>query len=209
MSNSEKRLILVLLIIIVIFSCLLIFKINAEPKFNPEIYERVYSEYENLINNENNVGDSNEENDGIGRNVVYKYVNASNNMYTVDGEISIPKIKIVYPIVRETSEEYLKVAPTKFAGPNMNSIGNYCIAGHNYKNSQFFSQLSQLNINDQVYLTSKSGRKVTYVVYAKYEVNENDLSCTSQDTGGKIETTLVTCTQKKENRLIVKCRATI
>ena len=47
----------------------------------------------------------------------------------------------------------------------------------------------------------------TSLVYDKYEVNEKDLSCTSQDTNGNIEVTLITCASAKKKRLVVKCRA--
>lgn len=179
---------------------------NEEIEYNTN--ENDNSEFnnsqENIISSENNTTNNTANSN---RNVVYKTVNSGNKTYTVDGEIMIPKLKIVYPVINEKSEEYLKIAPIKLTGPNMNEVGNYCIAGHNYKNDQFFSKLSQLEINDSVKLTSNNGRKVTYWVYDMYEVNENDLSCTNQNTNGKVETTLITCTTQKQNRLIVKCRA--
>ena len=120
---------------------------------------------------------------------------------------AILKLNINYPVIYETTDEYLKVAPTKLFGPEANEVGNFCIVGHNYKNKQFFSRLSELEKDDKVYLMSNQGKKLTYYVYDKYEVNEKDLSCTSQDTNGNIELTLITCTTKKKNRLVVKCRA--
>ncbi len=212
MSNGEKKFIRILLFIIAITSLILIIRINITPKYDPKIYEEVYSEYENIIENaekDTNQSDNTINNTTNEENITYKVsgITSGGNAYTVAGKIAIPKIKIVYPVVNETTDEYLKVAPTKFAGPRMNEVGNYCIVGHNYKNDQFFSKLSQLQINDEVYLTSKSGRKLTYRVYDKYEVNEKDLSCISQDTNGKIEATLITCTTKKQNRLVIKCRA--
>ena len=60
------------------------------------------------------------------------------------------------------------------------------------------------NFNDAVkYL--KAASKYNY--YDKYEVNEKDLSCTSQGTNGNIEVTLITCASAKKKRLVVKCRA--
>ena len=53
--------------------------------------------------------------------------------YDVEGIIEIPKIDIKYPIVSTTSDEAMKVAITKFWGANINDIGNYTLAGHNYK----------------------------------------------------------------------------
>ena len=121
----------------------------------------------------------------------------------------IPKLELVYPVVNETTDEYLKIAPTKLTGPNMNEKGNFCIVGHNYKNNQFFSKLSKLQINDKVCLTSNNGKKLNYTVYDKYEVDEMDHSCTNQNTRGNIETTLITCTSDKSKRLVVKCKAII
>ena len=202
MSDGEKKVIRILLVIIAISALILIVKMLLTPEYDPEVYAKVYEEYEEIL--DTNFATAENGSSEIGKKVTYKYVNAGNKSYVVDGEINIPKI---HPVVRETTEQYLKVAPTKFAGPNMNTVGNYCIAGHNYKNNQFFSKLSQLQINDEVYLTSKSGRKVAYKVYAKYEVNETDFSCTNQETNGTMEATLITCTAQKDNRLVIKCRA--
>jgi len=231
MSNGEKQLIHVLLIIIALASLILVVRIKFTPQYDPEIYKRVYSEYENILevsqetetNEESNVNTTDEnytndnENDTYDadniitndENTTYRVsgITSENTIYTVDGKIAIPKIKVTYPIINETNDEYLKIAPTKLAGPQMHEVGNYCIAGHNYDNNQFFSKLSQLEINDRVYLTSKSGKKMVYLVYDKYSVNEDDLSCLDQDTNGRIESTLITCiNSQKQKRLVVKCR---
>ena len=42
------------------------------------------------------------------------------------------------------------------------------------------------------------------LVYNKYEVVPEDLSCTSQLTDGKKEITLITCTNDSKKRVIVK-----
>ena len=66
----------------------------------------------------------------------------------VIGIIKINKIEIEYPILSETTNELLKIAPCKFFGPEPNKIGNLCIAGHNFDDERFFSKLSSLNIGD-------------------------------------------------------------
>lgn len=210
MSDNEKKLIYILLVIIVVFSGILIIKINIAPKYDPELYDEIYSEYDDILKVAENATEDSNDSTGTERNITYIHtgLNSSGTQYKVAGEIMIPKLKIVYPVVNDTTDENLKIAPTKFAGPNMNEIGNFCIVGHNYKNNQFFSKLSQLEANDQVCLTSNNGKKINYKVYDMYEVYEKDLSCTSQDTGGKIEATLITCTSNKKNRLIIKCIAT-
>ena len=75
------------------------------------------------------------------------------------------------------------------------------------KHKDIFSRIKELDFNDKVYLTTNRGERFTYLVYDKYEVNEKDLSCTSQETNGNVEVTLITCTTAKKNRLVVKCRA--
>lgn len=204
MSIGESKFICILLVGIIIFSGILVYKIKSEPKYDQQLYNEIYSEYEKILvqkeNKENYVAKN------VNNNTIYMVENSQGQKYRVAGEISIPKINIKYPIIYETTEEYLKIAPTKLFGPDINEVGNLCIVGHNYKNEQFFSRIKELDVNDKVYLTNNKGEKITYLVYDKYEVNEKDLSCTSQDTNGNIEVTLITCTTAKKKRLIIKCR---
>ena len=45
------------------------------------------------------------------------------------------------------------------------------------------------------------------LAYDTYIVDETDMSCTSQETNGKIELTLITCDNNdNKKRLVVKCR---
>lgn len=206
MDKGEKKLICFLLIVIIIASVILIFEIKSEPKYDEALYDEIYSEYEEILEKENYT-DKEEENTDNKDNTIYMNVNSKGQKYRVAGQINIPKIGINYPIVYETSEEYLKIAPTKLAGPDINEPGNVSIVGHNYKNTEFFSRLAELENNDKVNLLDNKGKRVSYLVYDKYEVSETDLSCTEQNTNGEMEATLITCTKKKSNRLVVKCRA--
>lgn len=203
MNKKEKKFILLLLIVIIISASILIFKIQGTYKYDQNLYDEIYSEYEEILLSSEDEQDTTKKKDKI-----YMNVNAKGQKYRVAGEISIPKISINYPVIENTSEEYLKIAPTKLFGPDINEIGNVCIIGHNYKNNQFFSRLSELENNDKVSLLDNNGRRVNYFVYDKYEVSETDLSCTNQDTNGEREVTLITCTKNKNRRLVVKCRAT-
>lgn len=83
-------------------------------------------------------------------------------------------------------------------------MGNFCIAGHNYRNSQLFSRIPQLEIGDLIYLTDLSGITIEYIINNKYSVSPEDTSCTSQTTNGKREITLITCTNSTLERIIVK-----
>lgn len=205
MGRGETKFIAILLIGIIVFSGILIYKIKSEPKYDQQLYNEIYSEYETILvsikDKETNTKKNTKD------NTIYMIANSQGQKFRVAGEIFIPKININYPIVYETTEEYLKIAPTKLFGPDINEVGNLCIVGHNYKNEQFFSRIKELDINDKVYLTTNRGERFTYLVYDQYEVNEKDLSCTSQKTNGNIEVTLITCTSVRNNRLVVKCRA--
>ena len=210
MSESEHKIIFSMLIIILILSGYLIIKIKLEPKYDKEVYSEIYNQYEEIFPSEStelyeDTSSSNEKKNNITRTMV----DAQGNKYKIAGKIRIDKIKITYPIITETTLSYLKVAPTKFCGPEVNKVGNLCIVAHNYKNDQFFSRISELEKDDKVYLTSNDGTELEYLVYDKFEIEETDMSCTNQETKGKIELTLITCTKKKQNRLVVKCRANI
>ncbi len=214
MNKGEKRLMIFLLIGIVFFACALIIKINISSQRNEKLYKDIYSEYKEIFSNENSNNKKDEDTKNQieiekQENVKVNEKEKSNieDKYKVIGEISIPRIDVVYPIIYKTTDEYLKIAPTKLAGPNINEVGNFCIVAHNYKynNEEFFSRLSELDLNDKVFLSAKSRKTICYSVYQKYEVDENDLSCTSQSTNGKIEATLITCTSQSHKRLIIKC----
>lgn len=85
-------------------------------------------------------------------------------------------------------------------------FGNFCIVGHNYRNSKFFSKVPTLENGDTIELTDLSGQIFTYEVYDKYTVDPNDTACTSQLTNGNTEITLITCTNDNVLRVVVKAR---
>ena len=114
-------------------------------------------------------------------------------IFTIIGIIKIDKLKLTYPILSETTDELLKIAPCKFSGPTPNEIGNLCIAGHNYDDSRFFSNLSKLNHGDEIQIYNSNGKMLPYVVFDKYETSKTDTSCTLPTTNNIREITLITC----------------
>lgn len=132
--------------------------------------------------------------------------------YSTIATINIPKINVEYPILDgetdsvEETEALLKISPTKFWGPEPNEVGNFCIVGHNYRNSRFFSKVPTLENGDIIKITDLAGQTINYRVYNKYEVDPTDVSCTSQLTNGNKEITLITCTNDSQHRVIVKAR---
>ncbi len=134
------------------------------------------------------------------------YTASDGTQYTTIGTVNIPSIDVYYPILSTTSTELLKIAPCKFWGPNPNEIGNFCIVGHNYKNEKFFSKAPMLENGDTIDITDMSGKTITYIVYDKYIVDPEDVACTSQETDGRREITLITCTNDNERRYVIKAR---
>lgn len=124
--------------------------------------------------------------------------------YPVIAKLEIPKIHLETEVLKDYSDEALKVSVTKFYKGNPNQIGNFCIAGHNYITSNMFHYLKDLEIGDKIYLTDAIFGKMEYEIYDKDIVNPKDISCLSQETDGKVELTLITCTTDSKNRIIIK-----
>lgn len=136
--------------------------------------------------------------------------------------VNIPKISVNYSVLAVTEpstsstaekalDELLKKSPCRFWGAyqdkgiyDANKVGNFCIVGHNYRNSKFFSKVPTLENGDIIELTDTKGKTVKYMVYSKYVVDPNDKSCTSQYTNGKREVTLITCTNDSKQRYVIK-----
>ena len=125
----------------------------------------------------------------------------------VIGMIKINQIDLLYPILSQSSEDLLKISLCRFSGPMPNEAGNLCIVGHNYIDNRFFSRLSELSNGNEIEIYDLNGKKLIYTVYNKYEVQENDLSCTSQNTSNQKIITLITCNNINSNkRLIVQAK---
>lgn len=139
-------------------------------------------------------------------NTVYK--TDSGKEYKVDSVLNIPSLEIRYPVLSESSDDLLKISLNKFWGGEPNSVGNYCIVGHNYDGKDiFFGKLNKIQNGDIVELEDKTGKVLQYKVYNKFIVQPTDVACTSQLTNGKKEMTLITCSDGGKTRLVVKCRA--
>ena len=124
------------------------------------------------------------------------------NWFKVIGKITIPKIEVEKYILEKTTTESLLVGVTKICGPEINKIGNFCIAGHNYGDT--FGWISSLEIGDEIYITDTYDRSVKYQVYEIERVSPYDTSSLSQDTNSEKEITLITCTLGALKRVIVK-----
>ncbi|MCI8470774.1 MAG: sortase [Clostridia bacterium] len=125
--------------------------------------------------------------------------------YNVLGVIVIDKLDMKKNILAKTDDSALNISVTKFYGPNLNEVGNFCIAGHNYED--IFERANELELNDTFYIIDKAkGEKVTYKIYDKYSINPTELDCLSQETEGRREVTIITCNPGGFTRLIIKAQ---
>ena len=130
--------------------------------------------------------------------------NTNTNENYIIGKIEIPSVNISYPFFSYTNSEYLSISPCRVSGDMPPKFSNLCIAGHNYDNGIFFSNLNKLKVNDKIIIYNNSDYKYTYTIYKIYEVNENDLSPIYDYEANKHELTLITCNNLNNNRIIVK-----
>jgi sortase A len=140
------------------------------------------------------------------------FVTDSGTKYYPIATINIPSIDCNYSVLCAIDSEYtwsnelLKISPCYFHGAEPNQVGNFCIVGHNYRNTRFFSKVPNLEMGDIIEITDLTNTTVQYYVYDKYTVVPDDTACTSQKTDGKTELTLITCTNDGTKRIIVKAR---
>lgn len=126
--------------------------------------------------------------------------------YEVLAKLEIPSISLQSYILKENSKKALDKSVTKFWGSNPNQVGNFCVAGHNAPNKNMFRNLKKLTIGDRLFISDNTVGKVEYEVYDMYKVFPEDVSCLSQQTEGRKEVTLITCTNDSKQRTIVKAR---
>jgi len=200
MKNKVYNIILVILIIALITTVFFIVikysKNQIREKELNEVVKEVGKQIESINNEINN---SQVEQNGNKVQVEYKG-------YNVVGIIKIPKIEIEYPIIDKTDEETLKISITKFWGNDVNDIGNFTVSGHNYLDGTMFGKTKKLNIGDKIEMTDLSGKMIEYEIFDKYVVDSNDVECVKSIKENTREITLITCTNGRSNRLIIKAR---
>ena len=126
--------------------------------------------------------------------------------YHVCAKLEIPAISLVTNVLKNYSTSALNVSVTKFWGVEPNQIGNFCVAGHNFKNRNMFRNLKKLNIGDRLFVTDEKIGKVEYEIFDIYKVFPEDTSCLTSSIAGEREVTLITCTTDSKQRIIVKAK---
>ena len=126
--------------------------------------------------------------------------------YVVSAKLYIPKINLNTYVLDDKSDEAMWICPTKYYGPEPNEEGNYCIAAHNYDRKNMFNHIIELEIGDTIYLSDNRNGTVAYEVYDIYKAIPTNTEALLQNTNGKAEITLITCSDYSSKRIIVKCR---
>jgi len=128
---------------------------------------------------------------------------ASGDTYSNIGIITIDKINLHMDIISKTTEELMTKSACKLWGPSPNRVGNLCIIGHNWRNTKLFSKVPYLEVGDTFKITDLSGITLTYEIYDKYTVYPEDTECLEQETEGRKEVTLITCTNDSTQRYVL------
>lgn len=183
------------------------------------IYNIIYTKKENIVeistkievkkSNNINMKDAMEKfNNGIISDTVevkeYAFIPQYIQNFLVIGELQIPSINLDTYILNDSSNKALNISVTKLTGPKINEVGNFCITGHNYLKDNMFGRLKKVNIDDKIILIDTFGKQKEYRVYKKLEIEPSDVSVLNQDTKGKVEVTLITCTTGAMKRIVVK-----
>ena len=203
MKNNRKILInIILLISIISIIFLIIIKKNQD-----NIQENIV---ENSIEiSQINIAINNVENTIIEEQP--KIINKENILenykgYEVCAKLEIPSISLETYVLSNYSKQALNVSVTKFWGVNPNQIGNFCIAGHNFKNPNMFNKLKNIEIGDKLFISDNDNGKIEYEVFKIDIVLPENVSCLDPITENTREVTLITCTTDSMKRIIVKAK---
>lgn len=215
-NNKYSKLLTVMLVIIIIavvgLLCFLGYDVYKKINIKNESEEAVsrFEEQLNKTTTDENT-DVNEVNPDLDLNTLQENTTSSSGNgvkykgYDVIGTIEIPKTDIKYPIIKQNDVgiNSLDVAICNLYGELNKPGSNAVLVGHNYRNGTFFSNNKKLSKGDKVYITDLSGKKVTYIIYKKYETSTGDFDYATRDVGNKREISLSTCTDDTSKRLII------
>lgn len=125
--------------------------------------------------------------------------------YNVLGKLVIEKINVNKNILDVSNKDSLKLSVVKLYGPEINTIGNFCICGHNWKG--MLKRAKELKVGDTFYLIDRKNKnKINYEIYNIYSCMPKELDCLKQNTNNKKEVTIITCNPGGVTRLIIKGR---
>lgn len=114
------------------------------------------------------------------------------------GYLNIPALKLELPVIGESSEDNLEIAPCRFYGTVYNK--NFVIGGHRYR--RHFRKLSTLGYGEYLNFTDIDGNVYVYEVVEceVIEPYEAEYLCS-----GDWDLSLYTCTPGGLTRVVLRC----
>ena len=114
------------------------------------------------------------------------------------GYLNIPALKLELPVIGESSEENLEIAPCRFYGTVYQK--NFVIGGHRYR--RHFRKLSTLGYGERLSFTDMDGNIYIYEVVEceVVEPYEAEYLCS-----GDWDLSLFTCTPGGMTRVVLRC----
>lgn len=114
------------------------------------------------------------------------------------GTLSLPRLGLILPVMRDWSDEALRVSPCRFEGSPYGD--DMIVIAHNYR--RHFGRLGTMEAGDQVSFTSVDGSKFLYEVS---EVQRHSEPAMEEIEQGEWDLTLLTCTIEGSGRIVVRC----
>lgn len=114
------------------------------------------------------------------------------------GYLSIPKLGLQLPILKEWDFNQLEVAPALYYGSY--EKGHMVIAAHNY--SRHFGQIDSLVIGETITFTAINNYVTTYEIV---EIETLSPSAVEEMIDDQYDLTLFTCTYSGQNRTTIRC----
>lgn len=123
----------------------------------------------------------------------------------VDGElyigvISLPKLEIVLPVMKDWSNAALRVSPCRYQGSPYE--GNMIIIAHNYR--RHFGRLWAMEAGDSIAFTDTDGKEFCYEVLEVQRLSDPTMEEIEK---GEWDLILFTCTTEGSGRIVVRCRS--
>lgn len=200
--NNKKlvfyKILLILLLILAIVVIVLIVKKHSERQIYEEKNQEIVQKFKETMIAQNQTESLNEVSENFDEPII------EFEGYRVIGIIKIHKIDLEYPILEETTKATMKISISRYWGKEINSFGNVSLAGHNNYDGTMFGKNKKLEIGDTIELTDLSNNTIEYEIYDIFSTDPNDVTIL-QTTDSKIrEVTLITCTNGRAERLIIK-----
>ena len=198
----RKSLIILCLIGIILVALSLTLDYKSEKIKNDLIESYKINSEEQELKNEDNQIEQNIDN-GNSNIQVNKKINSSVNTKNenIIGILKISSINLEAPIM--LGEENLDYVVAKYRNsPSFGESGNVILAGHNNMKGSIFRSLHKLKIGTIVEIQSDN-KIYKYKITQREIVEPNDPNLLTQDLSKK-EITLITCTNRAKQRLILK-----